>query len=427
MARLRERRGEKPKPAPKPKAPPPSEPRDEVVHPEDQPDPLALNVPINLDQALWMGTTFADRVTHATSTLSRDLLASVERSLLAQENYDDFTDRLYRELGINTEEPSGALRDLETRVTAEARRAWNQGLIAGNQTEQTVLTWRSRLLPTTTAGCAARHGKTLDEIDGQLPPSHWNCYCDLESVDDPDSTDPDIAAAGQARLDEMAAEREAWGASDADLFEESARRPSRFAAFRELGGPLPDVALHAPETTVALSRFASFREVSATGPQPTLAQITAGNYPKRKVHLHGFGISIENEAGSTRSGFTADGTPWSRVLPYAYGYICRSTGEDGEQTDCFLGPHLDSPLVFVITQHASSGALDEFKVIFGARTATEAEGIYRSAYPQDWPRFGGIRGFTVDEFARWLRKVQPVRESRPSRFAAFREIAQQCA
>ena len=56
-------------------------------------------------------------------------------------------------------------------------------------------------------------------------------------------------------------------------------------------------------------------------PQPTQAQKEAGNYAKGHTTISGLDISIENPAGSTRSGTDADGKPWSVEMQSHYGYI----------------------------------------------------------------------------------------------------------
>lgn len=56
-------------------------------------------------------------------------------------------------------------------------------------------------------------------------------------------------------------------------------------------------------------------------PDPTQAQIEAGNYKKGHVNLHGLDISIENPAGSTRRGVDENGRGWETKLSHHYGYI----------------------------------------------------------------------------------------------------------
>lgn len=189
------------------------------------PDTLALAIDGSLAPMIWRGSTTQDRINHAALTFNRDLLASVENSLLAQERYEDFEQRLFRELGIEGDEPAGALKDFASTINAETKLAWNTAMVAANQGEDSISVWRSALMPTTTPACAARHGRPIDEI-GETPPLHIACVCDVFTVPNPDSADPDVASEGQSMLDEMEAEREAWGAPS-QIIQESARQEDR--------------------------------------------------------------------------------------------------------------------------------------------------------------------------------------------------------
>ena len=64
--------------------------------------------------------------------------------------------------------------------------------------------------------------------------------------------------------------------------------------------------------------------------EPTEGQKEAGNYAKGHVRIGGLDVSIENPAGSERSGVGRDGKPWSTTMEAHYGYIRGSEGRDGE-------------------------------------------------------------------------------------------------
>jgi hypothetical protein len=81
-----------------------------------------------------------------------------------------------------------------------------------------------------------------------------------------------------------------------------------------------DIARPAKVETV-LTREAVRAAASVVNTEPTEAQKEAGNYQKGHVRLHGLDISIENPAGSERSGTDRDGKKWSVMLPHHYGYI----------------------------------------------------------------------------------------------------------
>ena len=85
-------------------------------------------------------------------------------------------------------------------------------------------------------------------------------------------------------------------------------------------------------------------------PEPTEAQIKAGNYPKGHVRIHGLDVSIENPKGSVRSGKDKNGKPWSVTMQSHYGYIKQSKGADKEHIDVFIGPNPESKKVYIVDQ-----------------------------------------------------------------------------
>lgn len=135
-------------------------------------------------------------------------------------------------------------------------------------------------------------------------------------------------------------------------------------------------------------------------PHPTVAQVTAGNYKKGHVNLHGLDITIENPAGSPRVDVKGR---WANVMPNHYGYIKETEGKDGEQVDVHVG-YTPSDRAFVIDQvNPKTGKLDEHKVMLEFDTKAEAEAAYRAAYPKDWQGFGGIREMSIPALKRWLK------------------------
>ena len=54
-----------------------------------------------------------------------NLAEQIERSLLAGESYEEFTARLLKQMGIDSDQPAGALAKFEAQVENEAREAWN--------------------------------------------------------------------------------------------------------------------------------------------------------------------------------------------------------------------------------------------------------------------------------------------------------------
>ena len=133
--------------------------------------------------------------------------------------------------------------------------------------------------------------------------------------------------------------------------------------------------------------------------EPTDAQIKSGNYKKRQIDWNGLVISIENEAGSIRRGTNSYGKPWETRMLYPYGYIRSTMGVDGDHVDCFLGPNMDAPIVYVIHQrkHGAWSQYDEDKCMIGFDSEDEAKSAFLACY--DDPRFlGPITVMSVDEF-----------------------------
>jgi DNA repair protein RadC/predicted RNA methylase len=153
-------------------------------------------------------------------------------------------------------------------------------------------------------------------------------------------------------------------------------------------------------------------------PEPTEGQKKAGNYKKGHINVLGFDITVENPAGSTRSGKAPDGTEWEVEMQDHYGYFRRSLGKDGDQVDVFLGPAVNTPKAFVIDQmDPNTGEFDEHKVILGAANAQQAREIYQRNYEEGWNGFGGMTEMEPAQLKAWLgdgtRKRTPLDPSVP--------------
>lgn len=145
-------------------------------------------------------------------------------------------------------------------------------------------------------------------------------------------------------------------------------------------------------------------------PHPTQAQKDAGNYKKGHVRIKGMEISIENPAGSVRSGVDADGTEWDSPMLHHYGYIRGTKGFDKDHLDVFVAPGAEgSEQVFVVDQLKADGSFDEHKVIIGASSEAEALDIYTANYEEGWDRAGAVTAMPVDEFKQWAKSDAPAR------------------
>lgn len=138
-------------------------------------------------------------------------------------------------------------------------------------------------------------------------------------------------------------------------------------------------------------------------PEPTQAQIEAGNYKKGHIKVHGLDIAIENPRGSERRGTDPDGNEWSHTMSDHYGYIKRSIGADREQIDTYIGNNPDSNQVFIVDQvDQKSGNFDEHKVMLGFDSQEEAATAYKSNFDKGW-KVGPIRNMDMEQFKDWLK------------------------
>lgn len=149
------------------------------------------------------------------------------------------------------------------------------------------------------------------------------------------------------------------------------------------------------------------REVarSEVEPNPSPAQIDAGNYKKGHIKVQGLNVTIENPKGSTRSGMDGDGAPWSVTMPKDYGYIRGTEGRDGDHLDVYVGDDTNSSLVYVVDQlDPDTGQFDEHKVFVGFVMPFLVRKTYREAFSDGRAdeRFGGMTRMTMDEFKQLL-------------------------
>lgn len=138
---------------------------------------------------------------------------------------------------------------------------------------------------------------------------------------------------------------------------------------------------------------------------PTDAQKQAGNYSKGHINWNGLDITIENPAGSERTGTDSDGEKWSVTMPATYGYIKRTEGADGDHVDVYIGKHHNSDKVFIIDQQDhKTDKFDEHKVMLGFDTLREAERTYKAGFSdgKGAARMGAVSVMSLDEFKTWL-------------------------
>lgn len=147
---------------------------------------------------------------------------------------------------------------------------------------------------------------------------------------------------------------------------------------------------------------------------PTEAQKEVGNYKKGHIKINGFDVTIEQPSGSVRSGKDANGKEWSVTMNNTYGYIRGTESVDGDHIDVFLGPDMNSDIVYVVDQVNTDGSFDEHKVMMGFSSLEDARSAYLSNYEEGWQGLGNITGVALDEFKKWIdsskRKTKPFSE-----------------
>ena len=156
----------------------------------------------------------------------------------------------------------------------------------------------------------------------------------------------------------------------------------------------------ADDTSLKMKLHLAGRDVDRN---PTDPRKDAGNYAKGHIHMHGLRISIENPKGSTRSGVSKGGVPWSNTMKANYGYIRGTKGKDGDHVDIFVGPHPDAELVYVVDQiDQDTGKFDEHKVMAGCLSLAEARALYLDHYSKGW-KIGYVTPLTMQQFKEWLQ------------------------
>jgi len=108
---------------------------------------------------------------------------------------------------------------------------------------------------------------------------------------------------------------------------------------------------------------------------------------------------VEYPKGTLRSG-----KGWSNASPTDYGYINGFLGADHDEVDCYIGPHPDSPIVFVVDQSKLSDTtrFDEHKVMLGYGDRNSALADYMAGHNQSNRIFIAIRELSWNEFMWWL-------------------------
>lgn len=192
---------------------------------------------------------------------------------------------------------------------------------------------------------------------------------------------------------------------------------SRYGHHWELRHSIGGIAKHADSRSfwykngerVSMKQFHDdLREAKlAFGKKPSIKG--AGTQGKWKLEdeydFQGMPICIENKKGSVRSGQEPSGKKWSIKMPFDYGYIKGTSGTDGDEVDCFIGPDKNAKYVYIVHQRTNDAKkkYDEDKCMLGFSSADEAKEAYHSAY-NNVDLFTSMSMMSVDEFKDKLKK-----------------------
>ncbi|EKR98082.1 hypothetical protein LEP1GSC125_1568 [Leptospira mayottensis 200901122] len=113
-------------------------------------------------------------------------------------------------------------------------------------------------------------------------------------------------------------------------------------------------------------------------------------------------VKIENEKGSYREGFDSNGKRWKCKLFFDYGYIQKSSGDEG--IGVFLGPEKNKNTYYLINQKDKDGNFDEHKLMLGFRSEKDAKKAYLKHYPKNWKGLGSIVALDEEGFQFFLNK-----------------------
>lgn len=139
---------------------------------------------------------------------------------------------------------------------------------------------------------------------------------------------------------------------------------------------------------------------------PTEAQKKAGTYEKGHFTAHGLDFALENSIGSQRTGKDAGGKKWSVDMTAHYGYLNRTEGNDGDHLDAYVaGGFTKTDPVYVVDQKdIKTGAFDEHKLVFGARSLAQATALYDAHFSdgKGAERRSAVTATTIPALRDWV-------------------------
>jgi len=112
---------------------------------------------------------------------------------------------------------------------------------------------------------------------------------------------------------------------------------------------------------------------------------------KREIKFKGLTVKVEYNKGDIRRG-----KGWSTKMECMYGYVPKTSGNDGEAIDVYINDTFDNDRVFIVKQIKENKTFDEDKVMLGFSSKEEAKKMYLKHIPQKL--FGAIIETDFDTF-----------------------------
>jgi hypothetical protein len=119
------------------------------------------------------------------------------------------------------------------------------------------------------------------------------------------------------------------------------------------------------------------------------------NLPSKE--FQGLKVEIETPAYELRFG-----KGWMGAPPADYGYIVDTTGADGDEMDCYLGPNPQGKIFVVNQNKMDSPVFDEHKCMLGYDSLEQAKEDYLAGHTSGHSIFRSITQMTIDKFKHWL-------------------------
>jgi len=148
-------------------------------------------------------------------------------------------------------------------------------------------------------------------------------------------------------------------------------------------------------------------------PEPSAAQIEAGNQKKGHERFAGKPISIENAAGSIRKSKPGFEPAWEVEMPYHYGDVKGTRGADKDPIDIAFDPQGGENHYVVDQKNAETGKFDEHKVFAHTTTPDRVRDLYNAGFSdQRGPeRLGAITKVSEDDLKDWFKN--PAAKTKP--------------